>query len=369
MPFEIITLKTAGLVLRPITIAIEIGMDQAARSFETKVKQPGLSQAQLLRALRNSPPVTIHAAASDGVAFGQDTVGDLILTGHVEKRSPRLGESEAEMAVSGRSKTGDVVDSSAEHDSGEFRDKDAVDIFTPLAGKHGVTVETDLSLDRRPVFRLRPGETVFTALERYARADAFSIGDTPEGNLKLQKAGEKRHAGSLTEGVNVLDASAVHDDSKRFGKVKVRAQAPDGYSSDELQVEGQANDEGGRANRLRVIVPPEQIRQQDARRRAQWHRDRAAGDGTTCEVTTPGWRDEAGKIWTPGLLVFTEIPSLDVVQGMLIKTVKLEQQGGENGFTRAILSLVDARAFGGKKAKGAKSGAQWDMGKAGGDDV
>ena len=134
MPFEIITLKTAGLVLRPITISISSAMDEAARSFETKVKQPGLSQTALLRALRNSPPVTIHAAASDGVAFGQDMVGDLILTGHVEKGSPRLAESVAEMAVSGRSMTGDVVDSSAEHETGEFRDKDAVDIFTPLAG-------------------------------------------------------------------------------------------------------------------------------------------------------------------------------------------------------------------------------------------
>lgn len=367
MAFEIVTMKVAGLMLRPLTIAIEIAMDEAARNFEAKVKHPELPQRDLLVALRGSPAVTIHAQASDGYspASGADG-GDLLLTGHVEKRSPALRSSEQELPIAGRSKTGDIVDSSAEHETGEFRDQGAGAIIGELTKGYGISVETEASTATRPLFRLRPGETVFSAAERIGRAVGFAVGDTPEGNLKIAKAGSKRHAGGLTEGLNILDASAVHDDSKKFSKVKVRAQAPDGYGNDDLRIEAEAEDDTLKRKRVKIIVPPELIRKQDARERAKWHRDRASGEGLTCEVTVPGWRDEAGKIWTPGLLVFTELPSLDVVQDMLIKKVSLRQSDESSGGTQAVLSLVDPRSMGGKKGK-ANKGTDY-TGKAGGDD-
>lgn len=368
MAFEIVTLKVAGLMLRPLTIAIEIAMDEAARNFEAKVKHPELSQVELLKALRGSPAVTLHTRASDGYspADGEDG-GDLLLTGHVERRSPALRSAEQELPIAGRSKTGDLVDSSAEHDSGEFRDQDARGILGALTQPYGISVETDLQLKPEPVKRLRPGETIHDFARRLSRKQGFAIGDTPEGNLKLARAGSKRHAGALTEALNVFDASAVHDDSKRFSKVKVRAQAPDGYADEDLRIEAEAEDDTLNRKRVKIIVPPERIRNQDARDRAKWHRDRASGEGLTCEVTLPGWRDEAGTIWTPGWLVFTEIPSLDVVQDMLIKKVSLRQTDEESGGTQAILSLVDPRSFGGKKGKASK-GTDY-TGKAGGDDT
>jgi len=368
MAFEIVTLKVGSLVLRPVTIAIEIAMDEAARSFEAKVKHPDLQQAALLDALAGRPACTIHSLASDGVSQASGEGGDLLLTGFVEKRSPSLRSAESELPISGRSKTGDTVDSAADHDSGEFREKTAKDVLGTLAKKQDVEVESDLDHPKRPLFRLRPGERIFDAAERWARAEGFAIGDTADGKLKLAKAGQQRHAGGLTEGVNVVDASAVHDDSKRFGTVKVRAQAPSGYTPDELQIEAEASDNVG-GKRLKVIVPPEQIRKADARQRAKWHRDRAAGEGTTCEVTTSGWRDAAGRLWTPGLLVFVEIPTLGIVQDMLVKKVSLKQDDTESAGTQAALSLVDPRAFGGKSGKGSKSGKALDLGKAGGDDA
>ncbi len=368
MAYEIVTMQVAGLVLRPVTISVEIAMDEAARSFEAKVKQRGLSQADLVKALRGSPKVAIQTRASDGARFDEAEGGETILTGHVEKRSPALRSAESELPIAGRSKTGDLVDSSAEHETGEFKGKTAKEIIAALAKDYGISVESDLSHKARDLFRLRPGETVFTAAERIARAEGFAIGDTADGNVRLAKAGSKRHAGSLSEGVNIVDASAVHDDSGKFSKVKVRAQAPTGYGADDLRIENEASDETITRKRVRIIVPPELIKRDEARTRAQWHRDRAAGEGTTCEVTTYGWRDEAGTLWTPGHLVFVECPSLDVVQDMLIKKVSLKQSDAEGGEgTQAVLSLVDPRAFGGKRGKGSK-GTDY-TGKAGGDDA
>lgn len=373
MAFEIVTLSAGGLTFRPATVAIKIAMDEAARSFEAKIKHLQLGQAALLDALKASPACTIRSRASDGITFDEAGAGgDLILTGHVEKRSPRLQGEEKELLVAGRSKTGDLVDSSAEHETGEFRGKQAPEILNTLARAHGVKIETDAEHRTREQVRIRPGETVFRFAERLARVDGVTLTDTPQGNLRLTRGGTKRHAGEIRDGAAwpaLVDASAVHDDSKRHSEIKVRAQAPDGYAPDKLTIEESAVDDGMRRHRPRVIVPPEQMAKKDARDRAKWHRDRAAGEGTTAEITVKGWRDAAGALWTPGHLVTVTIADLGLAQDMQIKAVSLEQSDAESGGTQAKLSLVDPRAFGGKKGKGGKSGASWDLGKSGAEDA
>lgn len=377
MAFEIVTLRVPGLDdMRPVTIAVARAVDETASSFEAKVKVPGLTQAELLMRLRGAPKVEIFTAFSDNrqagaVKNGQTKLGELLFTGHVEKRSPALRASEAELPIAGRSKTGDLVDSSAEAKTGEWTDKKADEVFKDLADGYDITIESDFAHKPKTVFRVRPGETINAAFDRWARSEGFTVTDTPKGNVKLTSAkNARRHAGAIVEGVTtwpkLLDASAVFDDSKKFSKVKIKAQAPDGYGADALEIEAEADDETIRRKRLRVVTPPELIRKEDSRERARWHRDRAAGQGTTCEVQLLGWRDEKQQFWTPGWLVTVEIPSLDLVQDMLIKKVSFEQS--DEG-TVSKLSLVDPRTFGGKKGKGSKSGKAWDTGKAGGDDT
>lgn len=380
MAFEIVTLRVPGLAdLRPVTIAVAVALDEAARSFEAKVKVPGLSQAELLEALAGSPKVEIFSAFSDNkqagaVKNGRTKLGELILTGHVEKRSPALRAAEADLPIAGRSKTGDLVDSSAEAKKGEWKNKKADEVFKDLTAGYDITIETDFAHKPKVTFRVRPGETVHQAFDRWARSEGFTVTDTEKGNVKLTSAKDaKRHAGAIREGFTtwpkLLDASAVHDDSKKFSSVKIKAQAPDGFGPDALEIEAEAKDETIRRKRLRVVTPPELVRNQDARDRAKWHRDRAAGEGTTCEVQLLGWRDEKQKFWTPGHLVTVEIPSLGIMQDMLIKKVSFEQSDAESDGTVSKLSLVDPRSFGGKKGKGGKSGKHMDTGKAGGDDT
>ncbi|UNJ22057.1 baseplate hub protein [Microcystis phage vB_MweS-yong2] len=366
MAFEIVTIRVGSTFFRPQTFALVMSYEQAARSFEAKIKHPQLDQAAMLALLANAPECFVTTLP--GNEPNAPTGSNLLLTGHVEKRSPRLGGQERELSISGRSKTGDLVDSSAEHAKGEWRGQKPDAIIRELAARQKVDVESEVNgLKSRDVFRLRPGETIFAAAERLARAGRFTLTDTPEGKLKLAREGRKRHQGEIADGPGwppLADGSAVFDDSKRFGKVKVRAQAPDGYAPDRLRVEAEASDEAGR-QRLRVITPPELTARDDARERARWHRDRAAGEGVTAEVKVVGWRDAGGTIWTPGWNVFADVPDLGLSQDMTIKQVRLEQS--EDG-TFANLSLVDPRAFGGKKPKGGKSGKQWDLGKVGGDD-
>ena len=369
MPFEIVTIAAGGLILRPVTFALNISAKEASRSFDAKVKHPGLSQRDLLDALAGSPPCTIRAQASDGVSPVPGLAGgDLLLTGHVEKRSPRVAGDEKELSISGRSKTGDLVDSSHNHKSGELRDKTAKDMLTELVAPFGITVETDANLPMRKLARLRPGETVFAFAERLARVDRVGVTDTAEGNLKLAGPPEKMHAGALVYGGNwpaITDASATLDESKRFQEYRTRAQAPDGYAPPELEIDETARDNGVGRPRLRVITPPEQISRDEARQRARHHRDRAAGRGVTASVSVVGWRDAGGQLWTPGWLIPVDIEDIGIGQVMMIESVSFRQS--ESG-TAATLELVDPRAHGGKGGKGAKSAKGVELTGAGGDD-
>jgi prophage tail gpP-like protein len=380
MAFEIVTLRVAGLGdLRPVTISIKKSLDEGARTFAAKVKVQDMTQAELLQALAGSPAAKIYSAFSDNkqagaVKNGQSKLGELLLTGSVERRQPALRSAESELPISGRSKTGDLVDSSAESKTGEWKNKAAPEVFKDLTEGYDVTIESDFAHKPKVVFRVRPGETIHDAFDRWARSEGFTVTDTSEGKVKTTSAkNAKRHAGAIREGVTtwpkLLDGSGDLNDSKKFSQIKVKAQAPDGYSPADLEIEADAKDDTVKRKRLRIIAPPELVRNEDARERAKWHRDRAAGQGTKLNLKVLGWRDEKQQFWEPGWLITCEIPSLGVMQDMLIETVQHDQTDADNEGTVTYLDLVDPRAYGGKKGKGAKSGASWDTGKAGGDDT
>ncbi len=112
MPFEVVAIIVKGQAFRPITFALRRSADEAASTFEAKIKAQRYSQPELLAFFAGSPPCLVRASASDGVtvdAVSADA-GDLMLTGHIEKRAARLAAEEKEITISGRSKTGDLVD-------------------------------------------------------------------------------------------------------------------------------------------------------------------------------------------------------------------------------------------------------------------
>lgn len=352
---EEIFIEVAGQMIRPVSITVNIGADKAARAFSAKLAGTREQVRGWIEGFRNSPPCKVLAS------------GKPVLTGHLEKYSPRFDENSYEMTVSGRSKTGDLVDSSHNHKKGEFKNKAPKAIVEEIAGEHGVKIEGAGGAKPREIFRLNPGETIFAAAERLARRDGFNITDTPAGNLHLFDKPEESHAGQLIEGRDFESGSADFDSSKRFKKTEVKGQASIDHDADNLQIDAEVEDESGARQRRKVIVAPEFLRKQDAKKRAQHHRDRAAGKGISCEFTVPRWRDDAGEFWAPRKLIYIESPLLGVSQVMMLESAVLKQ--GERDGTTAELSFVDPRGYGGKAGKGGKSGKHISMKGTGEEDT
>ncbi len=326
-------------------VMIRASYKEAARSFELEIAaERGGAQTNALFAL--FAPVEIKAT------------GDLVLSGYIDKRRPRVSAETAEMTISGRSKGQDAIDSSAKHETGDFKQKTPVEIGNAIAPP-GVTFKSDIDLDKVD-YHLTPGETAFRAVEKLARAQGATLTGDADGSIRITNAskGPKKHAGGLFHPGNIESASADHDGSNRHSEYRVVGQKPKGTGADALRLEGIARDAGVTRDRVLIVVHDDDADKERLKKRAKNRRNRAAGNGLKASVTVATWRDEAGQLWTPGQTVWTESEFLGLAQDMLIESVTLSQEAEGKG-TQAQIELVDPRAHQGKAGKGAKSSKAW----------
>ncbi|WP_316191606.1 phage baseplate assembly protein [Bradyrhizobium sp. SZCCHNRI3018] len=291
--------------------------------------------------------------------------GSLVCRGYVDRYQPRLSEhNRADITISGRSKSQDFIDSSAVHDTGQFKDKTPQEIAAAL-DKFGVGIATDQQLDKVPIYRITPGETAFRCLEKLCREQGvFPVGQA-DGSIKITKGGQQRHAGALIEGQNIKAIEADHNWSGRHSDVVVRGQKPYGHGEDALQIEGIARDAEVGRYRPVIVFHDGDTDKKRAKKRAKTRRDREAGNSLKAYVTVQGFADEGGTLWEPGNTVFVDSDFADVHQDMAIESVEWSQDRKDGSLS--ILSLVDPRALGGKGGKGGQAGAAWGS-DAGGDD-
>jgi prophage tail gpP-like protein len=343
---EVVTVVVGGVKYRSWkSVDVRASMGTAARSFTLEA------------AAEIATPETawLFQAGKAVEIYAND---DLLLRGYVDRFRPTLHATKAGFTITGRSKSGDIVDSAALHPTGEFRRRTAAEIGAELARRYGVEVRTDQQLERGD-YRLTPGETVFRAVERIVRPDGLSVMGEADGNVLITKAGSKRMAGGLVEGENVISIEADHNWANRFRRTIVRAQRPSDAGAENTEIEESEEDEGVDRERTTVVVAEDDLDRPRARRRARSRRDRSQGEALKATATVQGFRDAAGKVFEPNRLIWTESPYVLVVQDMLIETVNFKQS---EGGSIATLGLVDPKARGGRGAGRNRSGRAWGGG-------
>jgi prophage tail gpP-like protein len=78
--------------------------------------------------------------------------------------------------------------------------------------------------------------------------------------------------------------------------------------------------------RAAVIIEDGDFDQDTAQSRADTRRDCEAGESLKASGEVQGFRDSAGTIRTPGFLIWTESPFLNLAKLMLIKKVSFNQK-------------------------------------------
>jgi prophage tail gpP-like protein len=346
MGVEVVTVNVGGMTYTAFELSsVRAAFNEAARSFRLEIAaELGASATNAI--FRVGAKVTISAN------------GDLLLTGFVDQKQPRIEALKAMITVSGRSNSGDLVDSSAKHETGQFENKDPLEIGNDVAKGIGAKFTTDQQLEKLEQYQINPGESCFRLVEKMARQQGMTICGEADGNAKITKAGSKRHAGMLKEGHNILTGTADHNGSNRHSEYTVRGQRPFGHGTDALEIQAIARDKGVDRHRPIIIVQDEDTTKKLTKKRAKNRKDRAAGHALKATIDTQGFRDDGGKLWEPGYLVWVESPFLDIAQDMLIESVTYQQS--EQG-SIATIGLTDPRSYGGSGGKGNKSGSEWSQ--------
>lgn len=280
------------------------------------------------------------------------TIGsETLLTGYVDRRSLSLSKQDRSLSVSGRDKTGMLVDCSAMLDQWEFNNIQLQALATRICEPYGITVKIQSRIGQAEIAPLTkvsadPGDSAFEVIERACRMAAVLPVSDGQGALLLTRAGTARATTALVEGENILEASADYDATSRHHDYLVLAQHRGSETSNGVQsaqVRAICTDANvKRVARTLVIRPEGNATTAYAKLRGQWEAKTRAVRGDHVTVTVHGWTQADGRVWPINALVKVKSPSIGVDGQMLISQVvySIDSSG-----TLATLTLRRPDAF------------------------
>jgi prophage tail gpP-like protein len=329
---EIITVLAGGVTYSGWErVQVSAGLDDAARSFT-------LETTERLGEWSFPPGTPVQIFAN----------GDLLLNGYVNAYEASADATSHRISIKGRSRSQDLIDSSAEHDTGHFENDTPGDALRKL-DRYGVGVKVKVPLSKEEYMQLKQGESPFQFADRYLRTQGVTIMGLADGSVEVTNASiAKTHFGILWEGRNIKSCQVSLTDGSRHSKYIVKGQRRSGTGAASLRIKQEAADRGVKRHRAKVMVQETDTDPDRAQKRANSERDRQAGRSVAASVQTQGFRDFAGQIFEPNRLIYVHSPILmHISQAMLIERVTFTQDGKSGSI--AELTLVDPRAHKGRQ--------------------
>lgn len=301
--------------------------------------------------------------------------GVTVIAGYVDTAEPSVSESSHSIRVSGRDKTGDLVDCAAVHKPAEWRNLTVDQIAAILAKPFGVAVLLETAPGAPiPVFKLEPGETAFKAIERACKFRGV-LPIQARGALVLTHAGKASASTPLVLGGNLKDVRASYDYSERFSEYVVKGQRAGSdadYGAATAAVEANVYDPGIKRYRPFIKVADGQVTPTIAKRQADWERQVRAARSTKVSCVVAGWRQQDGALWDINQRVRVEAAPVGVTGELLISAVgyTLDDSGEVTKLdlmrAEAFLPEPDAK-LDGKKSRKNKKDKKGDGGNAAAD--
>ncbi|MBP2314896.1 phage baseplate assembly protein [Azospirillum soli] len=289
------------------SVSITAGIDRQARDFKLSVthRWPGSDEVR-------------RVAPGDECKVYIGT--DLVLTGYVDSTPIIYDKDAVTVAVKGRSKTGDLVDCSADQEPGQWKDRTIKGIVEALVKPFKIDVDDKAKIeDLIPDHQLQQGETVFESIDRLLRLRSLLSTDDAEGRLVLTRAGSETASTDLVVGRNILTGKAALDAAQLYSKYTVKGQRPGG--GDWSRVEETHIDLTVKRLRPLVIVMDGQPDHNAARERVNWEQAFRYGRSRQAVYTVQGWRQADGKLWVPNQLVRVKDPIIGFDDDFLITEV------------------------------------------------
>jgi len=266
-------------------------------------------------------PLLIHPGQNVKLYYGNDQLID----GYIDRYDAAISESSRTLAITGRDKTGDLVDCSPTGVPGSWRNIKLDRLALLLASPYEIDVVTETDVGAAfPTFALQTGETAFEALTRAAQKRAVLLVTNNDGNLVLTSSSSERTYDGLELGFNIKDASVSYDFTERFSDYTVKGQtktAGSGWDASTISITGEAFDDEVSRFRPRVLKATGAASKKGCQNQARWEANVRAAKSVTVRCVVQGLRQTNGDLWTINRQTNVKLPDLGVQNSMLITTV------------------------------------------------
>ncbi|MEK6420028.1 MAG: Mu P family protein [Burkholderia gladioli] len=327
-------------------VSVSRGIERCPSSFEVSYTEPYPDVGDML------------AQPGDWV---QLMLGeDLVLTGFVDRYMPSYSGNQHTVRISGRSKCQDLVDCAAYIDGGQMLNMTVDKIAAALCAPYGIGVSVAAGTDvGKPIEQVNVlvGETSYSVLELLCRYRALLLYDTPDGSLQLAAGGNQSTTGPVAigtrvassgfkEGVNVMSASLLLAMDGRFSQYDAAYQGLDTLRDigDGGNIIAHTYDTTVPRFRYRAIISENVTGGADiAQQRAQWEMAYRYGRSFQVRLVTDSWRDSAGTLYEPNVLVDIDLPSLKLSPRRWLISEVTYKKGAQG--TTAELTIMPQQAF------------------------
>ena len=315
------------------TVRVQVGLEQLARSFEVSVTEqwPG------------SDAPRIKPGDLCLIKIGTD----VICTGYVFAAPVEYDASGINRMINGRSKTADLVDSSADYKTGQFKNLTVDKIAGQMAATYGLTVSSQVAVGAPLAdHQIQQGESFFESLDRLAHARQILITDDADGNVVLASPGSAGAAvDALALGVNVHSALAGFDYAEVYSVYTVKGQksgSDDLWGAAAAEASGAASDGTVKRRRELIVRQSGQADAHTCQQRAAYEQQVRSAKAGEIRYKVVGWRQSDGSLWQVNQTVAVKDAIMGVDTSLLISEVifSLDESGQ---FTE--LAVLPAGAF------------------------
>ena len=297
------------------------------------------------------PGVDVPMQLREGLACKVLLGNDLVILGYIDEYETDDTDTSSTVRVSGRDKTGDLVDCSAIFKTGQWRGVTLAQIVADISRPFGITVAVSPGTETGEVFKrfsLEEGEKAFDAIDRACKLRAVLVTSTPDGNLLITSASTVSSGVRLIEGVNMKKFNSKHSWKERHSEITLKGQVPgDDHENGAAAAHLKASGKDAEINRYRplVVIAEHGTSSKSMADRAAWEIKVRMGRGKRGGCTVVGWRTgkdgQEGPLWQPNTLVQVTSARMNVDMELLI--VSCNYQLGEQGkFTALTFSRPEA---------------------------
>lgn len=269
----------------------------------------------------------------------------IVCSGYISRAGVDLSMTDCGLTLGGADKTVDLAECSAIAEPDEWFNLNLHEIAAKLCSPFKIKVVNQVgdTGETFKSFKIQPGESVFDALDRAAKARAILVTSNETGNLVLTRAGLNGTAESLIYGENILEAAFSADWSNRFSDYTVKNQTS---LIDDTQESANATGTSRDLNVKRYRPLLQVVQNAEAgvsvSDMAAWEASVRSGCCAGIDITVQGWAQSDGVLWRKNTLSRVSIPRWGVDAKLLIKQVafSLDKAGA-----KTKLTLVSPAAY------------------------